>query len=119
MLREDLFYKTAMSVQALPKDAQEVQPKSSSPAESQTPNHWEEQSTSATAAADDEPSHTEVQVRMLMAHHLLLKHCHASTFLALHAIRPSAGHQVLHTCQPSHAHLAKDDSSSSRATRNC
>ncbi len=41
--------------------------------DSQTPSQWEERSTSATA--DDEPSHphTELQVRMLMARHLLLK----------------------------------------------
>ena len=77
---------TAMSVQAWPKDALELQPKRSSPSVSQTPSYWEERSTSTTA--DDEPSHhpdRALQVRVLMTKHQLLKHYHASTFPALHA----------------------------------
>ena len=64
-----------MSVQAWPEehDALDIQPTRSCSVESQTPSQWEERGTSA--AADDEPSHphTELQVRMLMARHLLLK----------------------------------------------
>ena len=64
-----------MSVQTWPEDALEIQPKRSSSSESQTPMHWEERSTSAsaTAAANDESSHphTELKVRMLMTKHLL------------------------------------------------
>lgn len=87
MMREADFHMIAMNVQAWPEDTLEIQPKRSCFSESQTPSHWEERSTSATATADDEPDHpnTELQVRMLVTKDLLRIQCHARTSLAMHA----------------------------------
>ena len=78
-----------MGVQAWPEDAQEIQPKRSSPSESETPSHWEERSTSATADDESDHPHAELQVRMLrikhLFKHLLLIQIHTSTPPALHA----------------------------------
>ncbi len=89
---------TAMNVQALTKDA----PKSSSPSESQTPSHWEEQSTSATATADEKLDHpqTELQVRILLTKHLLLKCAIAQAeCLQIICMMSVAGSSVLHACR--------------------
>ena len=84
---------TAMNVQAWTKDA----PKSSSPSESQTPSRWEEQSTSATATTIEklDHPHTELQVKILLTKHLLLKCAIAQAECLQMSV---AGSSVLHVC---------------------
>ena len=59
------LHMTATSVEAWPENALEIQPRKSSPPESQTPSHSEQ---SASVSADDKPDqpHAELQVPMLM-----------------------------------------------------
>ena len=104
---EAILHVTAMGVQAWPKDDLEVQPERGCLSESQTPSHWEERSTSASAHEDLDQPRTELQVRMLMTTHSLLKHCHASALPALHASSTSLRPIVsLDAQQQAHAHLA-------------